>query len=64
MRERSNQEDTAHLEDQEHPGDAKADEGVQSKVDYPDQAELEDCYHKGRWVSKGLEVQDGSALKV
>ena len=25
MRERSNEEDTAHLEDQVHPGDAEAD---------------------------------------
>ena len=40
LRERSNQEDTAHLEYQEHPGDAKADEGAQNKVDHPTQTEL------------------------
>ena len=56
MRERSNQEDTAHLEYQEHPGDAKADEGAQNKVDHPTQTELHDCHHKGRWVSEGLEA--------
>ena len=54
MRERSNQEDTAHLEYQEHPAGAEADEGAVNKVDHPYQAELQGYYHKGRWVSKGL----------
>ena len=56
MRERSNEEDTAHLEDQVHPGDAEADEGAPNKADHPHQTELEDCDHKGRWESKGLEA--------
>ena len=56
MRERSNEEDTAHLEYQEHPADAEADEGAQNEVGHPQQTELQDCYHKGRWVTKGLEA--------
>ena len=56
MRERSNEKDTDHLEDQEHPGDAEADEGAPNKAGHPHQTELEDCNHKGRWESKGLEV--------
>ena len=64
MKERSNQEDTAHFEDQEHPADAKADEGAQNEVDHPQQTELRDCYNKGRWVSKSLEAKEGSTLKV
>ena len=40
MRERSNQEYTGHLEDQEHPGDAEADEGAQNEVTNPQQTEL------------------------
>ena len=56
MRERSNEEDTAHLEDQEHSGDAQADEGAPKKAGHPHQTELEGCNHKGRGVSKGLEA--------
>ena len=56
MRERSNEEDTAHLEDQVYPGDAQADEGALNEVAHPHQAELEDCNHKGRWESKGFEA--------
>ena len=51
MRERSNQ-DTAHLEQQEHPGDAEADEGAPNKVDHPHQAELQQCNHKRWWGPK------------
>ena len=56
MRERSNQEDTAHLEDQEHPADAQADEGALNEAPHPPQTKLQDCYHKGRRESKGMEV--------
>ena len=56
MRERSNQEDTAHLEYQEHPADAQADEGAVKEADHPKQTELQDSHHEGRWVSKGLEA--------
>ena len=38
MRERSNEKDTAHLEQQEHPGDAEADEGAPNKVGHPHQS--------------------------
>ena len=47
---------SAHLEKQEHPGDAEADEGALNKAGQPQQRELQDCNHKGRWESKGLEV--------
>ena len=40
MRERSNEEDTAHLEDQEHSGDAEADEGAPNKAGHPHHNEL------------------------
>ena len=40
MRERLNQEDTAHLEYQEHPADAKADQGAVNEVGRPKQTEL------------------------
>ena len=56
MRERSNEEDTAHLEQQEHPGDAEADEGAPNKAGHPHQTKLEDYNDKGRWVSKGFEA--------
>ena len=39
MRERSNQEVTAHLDEQEHPGDAEADEGAPNKAGHPIQSE-------------------------
>ena len=55
MRERSNQ-DTAHLEQQEHLGDAEADEGAPNKAGHPHQTELEDSCQKGGWVSKGFEA--------
>ena len=59
MRERPNQ-DTAHLEQQEHLGDAEADEGAPNKAGHPHQTELQECNHKalikGRWESKGLEA--------
>ena len=59
-----NQEDTSpHLEQQEHPGDAEADEGALNKVAHPHQTELQDYDHNGQWISKGLDVKDGSALK-
>ena len=64
MRERSNEEDTAHLEDQVYPGDAQADEGALNEVAHPHQAELEDCYHKGRRVSKGFNAQYGNTLII
>ena len=63
MRERPNQ-DTAHLEQQEHPGHAEADEGAANKAGQPRQRELQECNHKGRWETKGLEVKDGSTLRV
>ena len=47
MRERSNQEVTAHLEQQKHPCAAEADEGGPNKAGHPHQAELQDCNHKG-----------------
>ena len=56
MRERSNEKDTAHLEQQEHPGGAEADEGAMNKTAHPREKELQDCNQKGRWVSKGLEA--------
>ena len=56
MRVRSNDEKTDHLEYQEHPTDAEADEGAVNEADHPKQAELKDSHHKGRWVSKGLEA--------
>ena len=56
MRERSNREDPAHLEDEEHPADAQADEGALNQAPHPPQTKLQDCYHKGRWESKGMEV--------
>ena len=56
MRERSNDEETDHLEYQEHPADAEADEGAVNKVDHPKQTDLQNCYHNGWWVSKGLEA--------
>ena len=56
MREISNEEDTAHLEQQEHPGDAEADEGAPNKADHPHQDELQQCDHKGWWESKGLDA--------
>ena len=58
------QENTAYLEDQEHPGDAEADEGAIDEGDHPHQAELEDCYHKGRRVSKGFNAQYGNTLII
>ena len=48
------QENTAYLEDQEHPSDAEADEGAIDEGDHPHQAELKDSYQKGRQVSKGF----------
>ena len=56
MRERSNLEDTAHLEYQEHPADAEADQGAPNEAVRPEQTDLHDSHHKGRWVSKGLEA--------
>ena len=56
MRERSNRKDTAHLEYEEHPGDAEADEGAPKKAGHPHQSELQDCSQKGRWESKGFEA--------
>ena len=56
MIERSKEEDTAHLDEQEHPGDAEADEGASSKACHPHQSELQDCNDDGRWESKGLEA--------
>ena len=56
MRERSNQEVAAHLDQQEHPGGAEADEGAPNKGAQPHQTEPQDCNHKGQWVSKGLYV--------
>ena len=50
------QENAAHLEDQEHPGDAEADEGALDEAGHPHQAELQDCHYEGRWMSKGLEA--------
>ena len=47
---------SAHLEYQEHPANAKADEGAENEVDHPHQAELQGYHHKGWWVSEGLEV--------
>ena len=41
MRERSNERGTAHLEQQEHPGDAEADEGILNEVDHPYQNDFE-----------------------
>ena len=49
-------EETDHLEYQEHPADAEADEGAVNEADHPKQAELKDSHNKGRWVSKGLEA--------
>ena len=57
------QENTAHLEDEEHPGDAETDQGAQDEAGHPHQAELQDCHYEGRWVSKGFEAYDGSTLK-
>ena len=51
-----NQEGTAHLEYQEHPGDAETDEGALNEVDHPHQAEFHNCYCKRRKVSKGLDA--------
>ena len=56
MREISNEEDTAHLEQQEHPGDAEADKGALSKAGQPNQTKSQDSNQKGRWVSKGFEA--------
>ena len=56
MRQRSNEEDTVHLEYEEHPGDAEADEGAPNKEAIPDQEKLQDCSQKGRWESKGFEA--------
>ena len=53
MRERPNQ-DTAHLEQQEHPGDAEAEKGAPNKAGHPRQSQ--ECKDKGRWESEGLEV--------
>ena len=38
MREISNEEDTAHLEQQEHPGDAEAEKGALNKAGHPHQS--------------------------
>ena len=37
---------------------------VFSTSDHPHQAELEDCYHKGRRVSKGFNAQYGNTLII
>ena len=58
------QENTAHLEEEEHPGDAETDEGALDKAGHPHQAELQDCHYEGRWMSKGFEAYDGSTLKL
>ena len=56
MRERSHEKDTAHLEQQDHPGDAEADEGAPNKAGHPRQTKLQDCNNLRRWESKGLEA--------
>ena len=64
MKERSTEEtDTNHLEYEEHPDDAKADQRALDKRARPYQTELQDCYHKGRWVSEGLKAQNRCTLK-
>ena len=58
------EEDPSHLEDQEHSGDAEGDEGALNKAAHPHQSELQDHDHNDRWIPKGLDAKDGSALKV
>ena len=53
-----------HLEYQEHPGDAEANEAAIGEVAHPHVSELQDCYQKGRRVSKSMEAQDGSTLRI
>ena len=58
------EEDIAHLEYENHPGDAERDEGALDEGEDPHLNKFHDCCHRFVWWAKGLREDEGAALKM
>ena len=58
------EEDIAHLEYENHPGDAEGDERALDEAEDPQLNKLDECCHQWVGWAKGLREYEGSALKI
>lgn len=58
------EEESVHLEYENHPGDAEGDEGALDEGEDPHLNKFHDCCHRFVWGAKGLREDEGAALKI